>query len=401
MAKLQQLLDRDELQRVLYSIIRSVICDSRNIGLQEFMWPGHSSSHEFGDQGLDLDSLERMDVASRIMAFFELHETDIGDRLLIAQSLEQSLDLVWRFSDSPNLCFQTSGSTGAPREARHALSELVAEARGFAGQVTAQRVVSLVPSHHIYGFIWSVLLPKALNATVLENAQARQSAHGQLRRGDMLIAAPVWWRYLADNHIRIADGVIGISSTAPMDEKSWHKLCELGLHKLYEVYGASELGGIGYRTHWQSPFTLLDHWQRAPGQPEQLVRCKSSAPITPPDHLNFVDEREFVILGRTDHQVQVAGMNVSPSAVARKIEQLEIVSQCQVRLMTPNEGYRLKAQLVTKYAVGPEERQHIQNWCRTHLSVPERPHLTFVHRLSENAMGKAKDWAIAQRALDS
>ena len=371
-----------------------MVCDSRNTGLQEFEWPSYGERHEFGDHGLGLDSLERMDVSSRIMGFFELHETDIGDRLLIAQSLEQSAELVWRFSDSSNLCFRTSGSTGEPKEVSHSLSDLASEALTFAELTQAQRVVSLVPSHHIYGFIWSVLLPKALGASLLHGNEARRAAHSQLRQGDLLVAAPVWWHYFTANKLPLARGVIGISSTAPLDENTWSQISELGLLKLIEVYGASELGGIGYRAHRNSPFTLLDRWQQAPGEAGQLVRSDNKTRIACPDHLEFLGDREFSIQGRIDHQVQVAGSNVSPGFIARKIEQLEIVSQCQVRLMNPNEGNRLKAQLIIKRGLRPEDRRHIQHWCRHHLSVAERPHLTFVDRLSTNAMGKAKDWDI-------
>jgi hypothetical protein len=62
----------------------------------------------------------------------------------------------------------TSGSTGSPRLCIHNVADLLDEAVFLAAQFTGRRrVVALVPAHHLYGIIWTALLPDALGVPVV------------------------------------------------------------------------------------------------------------------------------------------------------------------------------------------------------------------------------------------
>ncbi len=66
------------------------------------------------------------------------------------------------------LTFFTSGSTGNPVPATSNFTDLVQEIHALTDIFPARkRIISFVPRHHIYGFLFSILLPKALNIPVI------------------------------------------------------------------------------------------------------------------------------------------------------------------------------------------------------------------------------------------
>ncbi|TAG32757.1 MAG: hypothetical protein EAZ34_09515 [Polaromonas sp.] len=59
------------------------------------------------------------------------------------------------------------------------------------------RVIVLAPTHHIYSFIWGVLLPLVLGVSALD---ADISALPPLQSGDLMVAAPDQWVWLSASH---------------------------------------------------------------------------------------------------------------------------------------------------------------------------------------------------------
>ncbi len=385
---------RTAIQRVLYSLIRSEYCKSRNLNQQEFGWPSHSSQLWLGERGLGLDSLERLDIASQIQQLFDLYNSGIGDRLLVAQTFDDCIGLVEKYFGCRQLNFHSSGSLGMASVYPHTLQSLYAEAQIHASQVSAQRFIVLVPSHHIYGFIWGVLLPDCLGSPVLEGDAAVRTVHQELRAGDLIVGVPQWWKYLSQTISRLPPGIQGVSSTAPLSTNIWKQLLNIGLDTLHEVYGASELGGIGYRQHWSDEYDLLSCWSGLSACGQRLRNERGGSSCILPDQLEFASKRRFVIAGRKDQQVQVAGHNVSPQRVAEQIKNHALVADCQVRLMRQEEGDRLKAQVVTPRVLSSSERSELRIWCAQVLPVYARPHLTFVLEKTVDVMGKAADWPV-------
>lgn len=394
MSRVPAALPRHAVLTVLHDLVRSEFCRSRNQRHAAFRWPTTDGSRPFAAGGLELDSLEHMTVASDIMALFELYDSEIGDRLLMAETLEQAAEMVCDHAAFAGLTFRSSGSTGEPTESTHGLRDLREEAREMAGYFAPRRVVCLVPTHHIYGFIWGVLLPEARQVPVVYHQQAAAAIHGQLLPGDLVIAMPEWWRYAKRSGYPFPHGVAGVTSTAPLAAQTWQDLRACGLGELTEIYGSTETAGIGFRRHENAPFELLARWRRAPSDDTRLVLRATGGSVEAPDHLAFTGSRTFSVGARRDRQVQVGGCNVSPEHVARQLSALPDVVDCQVRKMVATEGDRLKAWVTTKAPLTAARQAGLRDWCRQNLSVPERPHLTFSTALAINEMGKAADWPI-------
>jgi len=308
----------------------------------------------------------------------------------------------WRPA-SRELTFMTSGSTGKPVACRQSLGllqqEILAQADIFTGR---RRIVSLVPRHHIYGFLFSILLPKALSAAVAELAPLPSvSLAGSLRPGDLVVAFPLFWKAQARLGAPLPAGIAGVTSTGPCPADTILALLDQGLERMTEVYGSSETGGIGFRHHPAHAYTLLPFWRRHPDHPaSMLLRVMPHAGTTwacaLPDQVSWDDDRTFRPIKRMDKAVQVAGINVYPDKAAEAIRSHPLVSACTVRLMRPDEGDRLKAFVVPVPGADAESlRRQLKAWLSGKLTPAEIPRsMVFGPELPVNELGKLSDWEI-------
>jgi 4-coumarate--CoA ligase (photoactive yellow protein activation family) len=353
---------------------------------------------------LGADSLERVGLAERVAAFFRVYDSGLEDYLLRLGTLGEYAELVAtaRERGSRDITFTTSGSTGAPQPCDHAWTDLAAEVDHFRQYLEAvaggplQRVIALVPPHHIYGFLFSVLLPEHTGVPVLRGSEALSTAQRRaLRAGDLVVGHPFVWGRLAASGRPFPPGVFGLTSTAPCDPQVARQLQDSGLGGMLEIYGASETAGVGMRTDPDLPFELLPRWERAPGAADRLLEVATGKAWPLGDHLEWAGERHFHPAGRRDRSVQVGGTNVYPQRIAASLEGLPEVEQAAVRLMAPHEGDRLKAFIVPTRSAPARDVlvRHLEAWCDAHLDAPERPRaFNFGHALPVNAMHKTGDW---------
>jgi len=344
-----------------------------------------------------------MEASTYVSRFFRLHETGLEENLLRRRTLGDWTRVVmqsWEDSEEKRVTFLTSGSTGQPKGCTHEWRLLAQEVHALADLFPDScRVVGTVPHHHIYGFLWTVLLPRYLGIPFLD---AQDMMPGRVIRsleaGDLLVSFPLRWDQLSKAGIDFPRSVEGVTSTGPCPPGVIPALRELGLERMVEVYGSSETGGIGWRDDPADTYHLLPHWSLTGGG-ELLVRERPdgglSDPVDAPDRL-LQRPDGFVVAGRRDHAVQVGGVNVFPERVARIISSHPDVADCEVCLMRPDEGQRLKAFVVLNEGVqrSPGGRKRLEHWLRTELSVPERPgSLTFGAAVPRDEQGKATDWS--------
>jgi phenylalanine ammonia-lyase len=297
--------------------------------------------------------------------------------------------------------FYTSGSTGEPKPVYRPFAQLEQDAAHLAGMLAgARRLVSLVPPHHIYGFIYTMLIPKALGVPCVNMRFKRPSAIvRELGEGDAVIGIPALWKLCAETRERFPATTIGVTSTAPCPPEVIRTLRRQGLPVMHEIYGSSECGAMGHRASPDDPMTLMPAWRRV-GE-DRFARALPEGGLSEPfifqDTLRWVDETHFHVEKRLDHAVQVAGVNVFPARVREALLAHPGVADCVVRLMRPEEGERLKAFVVPGpgHAPGPE----LLNSLRTHLAglltpLEQPKSILFGESLPQNEMGKPADWTI-------
>lgn len=384
---------RAALSSIILGLIEAEILRQRGAGglafgrVQETLAAGMT----LDEAGFGIDSLEQMGVRTAIEEMFGAIVTPGGsDRQAQPTTAGTWADAVLRSwqDTTPALNVTTSGTTGTPKSCRHLVHDLMDEARHFAELVGARkRVVAFVPPQHIYGLIWTALLPEFLEAVVV---RVRPADIVDLLAGDLVVGVPHQWRALA-RRSRFPEDVIGVSAGGPLALDDANALSAAGLARILDVYGTSETGGIAFRDAACPQYTLLPRWtfgQDGSG-PGQLVSIDGR--IVPlPDRIVRLGDR-FRLDGRHDGVVQVGGLNVWPDQIAQILGEHDGVADAAVRLggngrlkafLVPSDGRATDAlvEAVAHYAAHrlPAHARPVSY--RTGMTLPRGP------------LGKALDW---------
>ncbi len=394
-------------QRLLRALLVQELCDAsgRNIGPAEAAaWPDDLS---LDAPGLGLDSLELVGCGTAVNQFFRLHETGLEDYLLGERRLDAWVSIVQAglAEGTTGFTFQTSGSSGTKKPCTHTHASLAAEVTHWAGVFSdRRRVIQLVPAHHIYGTIFTTLLPEAMDIPVLDGrAMAPGRLARTLRADDLLVGFPGGWQSLMRSLERLPAGIQAVTSTAPLPAAANQALRQAGAAEVIEIYGSSETAGIATRGAPEHAFTLLPRWRPgAGGARASIIEAATGQAVALPDREEWDSAGGLRLLGRKDRAVQVGGINVFPAQVAARLAAHPLVAEAAVRLDTALPEPRLKA-FVTLHKArplrsqGPEART-LEQWCRDHFTAPERPvQIEIGEMLPRNAMGKMADWSAPPR----
>jgi long-chain acyl-CoA synthetase len=342
-------------------------------------------------------------LATALAEAVHLHSSGIDDSLLAARTVGEWTENVARGLDrsSAELTFRTSGSTGQPKWCVHALADLEAEVAETAQLLAgSRRVVSAVSSHHIYGFLFTILVPARLGCTVIDvRAHAPARLAGLVESGDVVVGFPDFWRAFVRTVPRTAPGAVGLTSTAPCPPDVARGVRAAGISRFIDVYGSSETAGIGWRDDPQAAYELFSFWRRGAGERE-LIRGRADGAesvAVVPDELIWEGPRRVRPAGRAEGAVAVGGINVFPERVGAVLRAHPGIAEAAVRLMRPDEGERLKAFVVPRPGYDPAALlAELWPYLDARLAPPERPKsIVFGSELPAGALGKPADWPIA------
>ena len=350
-------------------------------------WP---EAMPIGDEGLGLDSLEQLGALGALAEAFGLDDSLLGNQP--PRTVGAWVDWIMQAHTAGDgrMTVATSGSTGSPRPCVHIVADLLDEAAFLATRfVGRRRVIALVPAHHLYGIIWTALLPDALDIPVVVRTIG---APLELTAGDLVIAVPDQWRALSRMVRHFPDDVMGVSSAASLDDSVAAALLAAGITRLIDIYGSSETSGIAIRELPAIAYELLPRWQiRTDGHDDWQLVDRDGRLTAIPDHIVRTGDRAIRPIGRRDGAVQVAGHNVWPERVACTLRMVDGVADAAVRLHTNG---RLKAFVVLHQDYDHTEvKAQIERLTLARLTDPERPRsFLFGPSLPRNAMGKLEDW---------
>ena len=250
-------------------------------------------------------------------------------------------------ADQPLVLVFTSGSSGFAAAHPKTAGQLLGEAASHdeAGWVTSGDVViATVPPHHLYGLLFSVLLPLRVRATFHRHTplHAPTIAAFAAAARVVLVSVPAHLaalQTLAAEELRSVVRVI--CSTAPLPETTATALQQRGL-RVTEVFGSSETGGIASR---QRPSDT--QWQALPGVALSVAPTDSDgsgllsvdSPFLPPgairpmptgDRVRLASAAAFAHLGRVDDIVKIAGIRVSVVEMQQRLASLPGVADAAV-----------------------------------------------------------------------
>jgi acyl-CoA synthetase (AMP-forming)/AMP-acid ligase II len=235
----------------------------------------------------------------------------------------------------------TSGSTATPVAHRKTAGQLLGEARMLVEhfELTGRRVVSCVPSHHLYGLLFGVLSPMVGGGSFSRQSPLQPRAVVEcLRnaRATVLISAPPQLAAMSKTaRLEFPTMHAIFSSGAPLGEAVATTLANRW-HAVTEVFGATETGGIGYRSVPAKAWTPLPGVTVAQGEGDRLLLTRGffgrdhDGAYLCQDRGHVLRDGSFDFLGRSDGVVKVGARRTHIGHVTSIIRELDGVDDAAV-----------------------------------------------------------------------
>jgi len=257
--------------------------------------------------------------------------------------------------DTPFLMLFTGGSTGKPKVWSKTPRNMLAEARYQAdiyGISPDDIFLSTVPPQHIYGLLFSVLIPLISSARVLEGVYTFPGEilrTAKEHRASILVSVPVHYRVLKSDDLQQHNFRMAFSSAGVLDKGDAAYFHEKTGLDIIEIYGSTETGGIATRRRvkdgdsWH-PLDIVE-WKILD---ERLhVRSHFISPTLPRNADGFFvtadcavpdANQRFILRGRVDDIVKIGGKRVDLAAVQSKIKLIPGVRDAVVVSLPTGKG---------------------------------------------------------------
>lgn len=246
----------------------------------------------------------------------------------------------------------TSGTTGEPKavykqflQFENELFELV---KVFGNDWLNRKVYSTVNHHHIYGLLFTALLPIATGLPFRRHRIDFPSELANVAGEAAVIASsPAFLKRLsaeADKAIEFKCPPIIYSSGGPLPEEVARKACELTSYWPMEIYGSTETGGIAYRQSKNGPVWTPFEVCKMSLAENGCLNIKSSYILeaegfTTGDLVELYDDGRFLLKGRSDSIVKIEEKRISLPEVEMRLKQTGLVQDVRVVPMVGKRQY--------------------------------------------------------------
>jgi len=260
-----------------------------------------------------------------------------------------------RDPDEPFLYLFTGGSTGKPKVWSKSPRNLLAEAfylRQKFALSPKDLFIATVPPYHIYGLLFSILAPMVAQARVLPDIYTfPQEIISTINKhkASVLISVPIHYRVLKVDNLSVPSLKAAFSSAGALDRSDslyFFKKTGLGIT---EIYGSTETGGIASRrisdpTESWKVFDIVS-WKltgnrisvKSDFTSREMDRDEEGYCLTG-DEAREDKDNSFVLLGRADGIVKIAGKRVDLTDVQNKIKTLPTVNDAVVVSLPTDKG---------------------------------------------------------------
>ena len=260
-----------------------------------------------------------------------------------------------RDPDKPFLRLFTGGSTGKPKVWSKSPRNLFAEAFYLKEKFAISDkdlFVATVPPYHIYGLLFSVLVPFVAHARLLPDIYTFPQeiiSTTNKNKASVMVSVPIHYRAMKVDNLSAPSLKVAFSSSGVLDRSDglhFHKKTGLGIT---EIYGSTETGGIATRCiseHTESwkPFDIVS-WKsigkrlsiKSDFASPEMERDTDGYCLTG-DEVREDKDNRFVLLGRADGIVKVAGKRVDLMDVQNKIRTLPTVRDAIVVSLPAEKG---------------------------------------------------------------
>ncbi|MEI6127675.1 MAG: AMP-binding protein, partial [Pseudomonadota bacterium] len=260
-----------------------------------------------------------------------------------------------RDPDDPFLLLFTGGSTGKPavwsKTPRNLLSEAAYLCQSLA--INGNDIfISTVPPQHIYGLLFSVLVPLIAACVVLPRVYTFPEEIIKAvkeHQATILISVPAHYRVLKSGGLKKYSLRRALSSAGVLNKEDADFFYRKTGLDIMEIYGSTETGGVAKRSRsadketWRS-FASVD-WKisherlqvRSDFLSPELPRDKEGFFITA-DRAEPAGEQSFILQGRMDAIVKVGGKRVDLAHIQHTLKQIPGVNDAVVVAMPAHSG---------------------------------------------------------------
>jgi acyl-CoA synthetase (AMP-forming)/AMP-acid ligase II len=303
--------------------------------------------------------------------------------------------------NAPLLYLFTSGSTGAPALVPKTFENLNVEYIFLSNLLhSPDRVATLAPWCHIFGFILSFLLPVRkgglcdLTAGISPRIVLERAAAGIL---DLVVAVPAIYRVM----IRLLEKgqpapsrmeCRFVSSGADLPGRLRSRFEDLTGCSIVDLYGSTEAGGIAYRED-DGPWLYQPHAEcRILDGGHLEVRSPAVSVVSREEFYRIGDlvrpvPGGFVLDGRADDVVKIGGRRISLDEIAREVESCPGVERAAVLARPVRGELRITACVTTSGR--SVTQQEIKTFVRSRMADHKVPHVVYeMERFPTTAAGK-------------
>ncbi len=247
----------------------------------------------------------------------------------------------------------TGGSTGTPKIWSKTVENIFGEGYFQASRFAVTKndcILATIPPYHIYGLLFSVVMPLVSSATVINETPSFPSDIVRVAKkykSTILASVPAHYRALRERKMSLR---LAFSSAGVLDAADNEAFCRHNEVGVVEVYGSTETGGIATRIMAQgeeffTPFPTID-WKiidhrlavRSPYISPELP-IDANGFFTTNDRVEAIGEKSFCLKGRSDTVTKVGGKRVDLDEISLFIKKQAGVTDC-VTLAMPESGGR-------------------------------------------------------------
>lgn len=240
----------------------------------------------------------------------------------------------------------TGGSTGAPKIWSKTVGNIFGEAMYMASRYEINSddvIVSTVSPYHIYGLLFSVMIPLVTSASVLAGTPSFPQEiveSVQQHSATILVSVPVHYRVLKGRTVGTTLR-LAFSSAGMLEKEDSLSFSSCNVIGVVEVYGSTETGGLASRVRstGQECFYPLEPliWQiyeerlyvKSPFLSPDLTVDKEGFFLSG-DRVKQVGADSFSLHGRADAITKVGGIRVDLDEVRDVLQKQAQVKECVV-----------------------------------------------------------------------
>ena len=338
--------------------------------------------------------------------------TDIGS--ILERSSDFSSDSIEEFPAidpaATKIHMYTSGSTGHPKAVLQRMKEFELDNAFIMskwGDEFYKRIVcSCVNQHHIYGLLFSVMLPFAAGIPFRRNRITIPAEFKSLTDTSyMIIAVPAFLKRTVEDETEsfgLKSPVIFTSGGVLTPDVAKKTDQIMGFWPI-EVYGSTETSGIAYRQsknglEW-TPFDNAEITQNRDGC--LIIRSpyiSDPAGFETADLVEIFPDGRFLLKGRSDSIVKIEEKRISVTEVENRLNQSPYVKDSCVIAMADRRQYLAAAVVLSpagleKFAGAQkfEMNQYFRNYLAGFFEAVVLPRKwRYLDAIPQNAMGKRK-----------